>query len=122
MMVLIDTSIWIRFLHNKSPYAQEVDRLLHDEEVLGHDLVLGELLIGSPGGRRKLLSSYILMPQAPTVPHGEVVTFVQQRSLFGRGIGWIDAHLLASSLTVGCRLWTADESLSGIARALGVSH
>ena len=51
-MILIDTPVWIRFLANRAPYAQGLDRLLAGEEVLGHELVYGELLIGDSGGRR----------------------------------------------------------------------
>src|SRR5262249_35273869 len=98
MNVLVDTSVWIRFLSNRAPYAAELDRLLSEDEVFGHQLIYGELLIGDKGGRKKLLAHYERMDQAPVVPHSEVVTFVRDRELHGRGIGWIDAHLLASAL------------------------
>ena len=57
-MVLVDTSVWIRFLANRTPYAIELDRLLSLDEVSGHELVYGELLIGDRGGRGKLLAAY----------------------------------------------------------------
>ena len=121
-MVLIDTPVWIRFLANRAPYAQELDQLLAGEEVLGHELVYGELLIGDSGGRRKFLTLYERIPQAHTVPHPEVVEFVRHRRLHGRGIGWIDAHLLASALVEHSHLWTADARLSAIAAELGIAY
>jgi len=51
MTVLVDTSVWIRFLANREPYAAELDRLLERDEVVGHELIFGELLIGDRGGR-----------------------------------------------------------------------
>ena len=76
-MVLVDTSVWIRFLTGREPYATELDSLLERDEVAGHELVFGELLIGDKGGRRKLLDAYEQMHQATPVPHGDVVTFVR---------------------------------------------
>jgi hypothetical protein len=122
MIVLVDTSVWIRFLSNRAPHAAELDWLLGRDEVTGHDFVYGELLIGDKGGRRQLLTDYEQMHQAPVVPHGDVVAFVRERRLHGRGVGWIDAHLLASALVGGLRLWTADPRLARLASELGVAY
>src|SRR5919108_2051168 len=116
MIVLVDTSVWIRFLSNRAPYAAELDGLLSRDEVSGHEFVYGELLIGDKGGRKQLLASYEQIHQAPTVPHRDVVDFVRGRRLHGRGIGWIDAHLLASALVGRLKLWTTDPRLAVIAR------
>ena len=121
-MVLVDTSVWIRFLSNRPPYANELEKLLSEDEVSGHDLVYGELLIGDKGGRTQLLTSYQHMHQAPIVPHREVVVFVRARKLHGRGIGWIDAHLLASALVGQLKLWTTDPRLAETAKQLGVAY
>ena len=121
-MILVDTSVWIRFLAKREPYSHELDKLLALDEVSGHDLVYGELLIGDGGGRKELLAAYALTHQASTVPHGEVVEFVRARNLYGRGVGWIDVHLLASTLVGRLRLWTADSRLSAIAVELGVAY
>jgi predicted nucleic acid-binding protein len=122
MSVLVDTSVWIRFLANRAPYATELDQLLSQDEVSGHDLVYGELLIGDRGGRRALLSDYERMDRAPLVSHAEVVAFVHDRRLNGRGIGWVDAHLLASALVAQMKLWTADSALAAIAIELEVAY
>jgi hypothetical protein len=122
MSVLVDTSVWIRFLANRSPYAAELDGLLSRDEVRGHDFVYGELLIGDRGGRKALLANYERMDQAPVVPHVEVVAFARDRKLNGRGIGWIDAHLLASALVGRLKLWTADSPLATVATELGIAY
>jgi predicted nucleic acid-binding protein len=122
MTVLVDTSVWIRFLSNRAPYAADLEQLLSRDEVCGHDFVYGELLIGDIGGRKQLLNDYEQMHQAPMVPHTDVVAFVRSRRLHGRGIGWIDAHLLASSLVGHLKLWTADPRLAALAKELGVAY
>jgi predicted nucleic acid-binding protein len=121
-MVLVDTSVWIRFLANRKPYAGELDRLLDRDEAAGHDLIYGELLIGYPARREPLLSSYQLMHRLPPVPHADVAAFVRAHELHGRGIGLIDAHLLASALVANVPLWTADERLAGLASELGIGY
>ena len=121
-MVLVDTSVWIRFLTDRMPYAAELDRLLEMDDAAGHDLVYGELLIGGAGGRSGFLNSYHLIDRVPDVDHAEAVTFVRLHKLHGRGIGWIDAHLLASALVAEVPLWTADERLAGLAGELGIAY
>ena len=121
-MVLADTSVWIRFLSNRSPYADQMERLLALDDVAGHELVYGELLIGDKGGRRTLLDAYERMHHVNPVPHREVADFVRSRKLHGLGAGWIDIHLLASALVGRISLWTADARLSAIAADLGVKY
>ena len=121
-MVLVDTSVWIRALSNRPPFEAELGRLLDLGEVAGHDLIYGELLIGDRGGRKKLLAAYEQIFQAGTVPHQEVVAFVKGRSLHGRGVGWIDIHLLASAIVGRFQLWTIDPRLSAVADELGVNY
>jgi hypothetical protein len=122
MSVLVDTSVWIRFLSNRAPYASRLDDLLNRDEVAGHDFVYGELLIGDKGGRRALLADYKRMDQSPVVPHSDVVAFVRDRKLHGRGIGWIDVHLLASALVARVELWTTDPALATVAKELGIHY
>jgi len=122
MSVLVDTSVWIRFLANRAPHAAKLDDLLSRDEVSGHPLVYGELLVGDRGGRKAFLADFELMDQAPVVPHAEVVAFVRDRKLNGRGIGWLDAHLLASALVGHLKLWTADSPLAAVATELGVGY
>ena len=121
-MVLVDTSVWIRSLANRAPFVTELQRLLDIEEVAGHELVYGELLIGDRGGRRQFLAAYEQIYQATIVPHQEVVAFVRHRGLHGRGVGWIDIHLLASAVAGRFHLWTADPRLATLAQELGVAY
>lgn len=121
-MVLVDTSVWIRFLANREPYAAQLDRLLERDEVVGHEMIFGELLIGDRGGRPKLLAAYEQMFQASVIPHPEVVAFVRDRRLQGRGVGWIDVHLLASALVDRLQVWTADPRFAAVAEELAVAY
>jgi predicted nucleic acid-binding protein len=120
-VILVDTSIWIRALAGRTPYREQVDSLLQLGEIAGHELVYGELLIGDSGGRSKFLASYLKIYQAAMVPHSDVVDFVRERKLHGRGLGWIDTHLLASAIVERQQLWTADLSVAAVARELAVS-
>ena len=101
---------------------EELDRLLTLDEVIAHQLVYGELLIGDQGARRKFLDLYGRLEQAVMVPHLEVVAFARDRGLQGRGIGWIDVQLLASSLVGRDQLWTADVRLLAIAAGFGIAY
>ena len=121
-MVLVDTSVWIRFLANRAPHAAHLDRLLEDDEAAGHDLVQGELLIGDPGGRSQLLVHYAVIHRIAAARHTEIVEFVKSHNLHGLGIGWIDAHLLYSAIVNHVDLWTADERLAGLAKKAGVGY
>jgi predicted nucleic acid-binding protein len=121
-MVLVDTSVWIRFLRGHAPYAARLDDLLLRDEVVGHEMVYGELLVGDRGGRLQLLAAYAQMHQAAVVPHVEAVELVRARRLSGRGVGWIDVHLLASAMIAGLRLWTADARLETVATELHVAY
>jgi predicted nucleic acid-binding protein len=121
-MVLVDTSVWIRALGGRAPFADELAKLLEVEDVAGHDLIYGELLIGDCGGRKKLLADYKHMFQASVIPHPEVVAFVESRRLHGRGVGWIDVHLLASAIVDGLKLWTDNPRLSAVAHELALDY
>jgi hypothetical protein len=90
-------------------------------EVAGHELVFGELLVGSPAGRAKLLADYERISQSPKVPHQKVVAFVRNRHRYGQGASWIDLHLLASALVGRVRFWTADTRMQALAERLGVA-
>jgi len=120
-VVLVDTSVWVRFLAGRDPFARDLRTLIESEDVVAHELVYGELLIGDRRGRARLLADYDALIRLPRIAHDEVVTFVRARRLTGR-IGWIDAHLLASCIVAGVRLWTADASLHGIATELRAAY
>ncbi|MEO8098251.1 MAG: PIN domain-containing protein [Acidobacteriota bacterium] len=121
-MILVDTSVWIRALARREPYLSELDRLLVLDQVAGHELIFGELLIGDREGRRNFLSDYERMHRVEMVSHTEVVAFVRSRRLHGRGAGWIDIHLIASAMAGRMKLWTADSRCADLAGELGASY
>ena len=121
-MVLVDTSVWIRFIGGREPYVSGLDELLKRDEVVGHPMVFGELLIGDRGGRAKLLAEYSLMHQAHAADDDEVVQLVRGRRLFGRGVGWVDMHLIAAALVGGLRIWTADPRFAAVSQELQVDY
>jgi len=122
-MVLVDTSVWIRFLAGREPYASGLDDLLGRDDVAGHEMIYGELLLGDIGGSRKhLLDAYTQMHHAVAVPHEELVEFVRARRLNGRGVGWVDINILASAVVGGFHVWTTDSYFSAIASNLGIAY
>jgi predicted nucleic acid-binding protein len=96
-VILVDTSIWIDHLRSRD---EELRQLLLRDMVAVHMMVVGELAMGTLANR-SVLNHLISMPRAETVPEEEVVTFVEQKRLFGRGIGLVDVHLLASCVSFG---------------------
>jgi predicted nucleic acid-binding protein len=121
-VVLLDSSVWIRFIGGREPYAEGLDVLLNMGTVATHEMIIGELLIGDAGGRGKLLQDFRWLHVVESLPHDDVTQFVRSHNLHGRGIGWIDAHLLASATHNRVPLWTADQRLMSLAEKLGVAY
>lgn len=121
-LTLADTSVWIRFLYTKAPFASHMQALLNAERIAGHEMVYGELLAGDTGGRTRLLQEYSRMYMVAPVAHDEVVAMVKKRNWQARGVGWIDLHLLASALASKTRLWTADPRMEALARECGIAY
>jgi predicted nucleic acid-binding protein len=115
-MILVDTSVWIDHLRTGDPILYG---LLGQKKVLAHPMVIGEIAVGSFKRRDFILGELQILPMATTVHHDEVLRFISINRLFGAGIGYIDAHLLASvRLTPDATLWTRDKSLARAAEAL----
>jgi predicted nucleic acid-binding protein len=118
-MVLTDSSVWIDHLRFAEP---QLERLLRTGEVLGHPLVTGEVAMGSVSNRLQLLKELDRLPLAIIGRDEEVRRLVETHKLFGRGIGYVDAHLLvAVRLTPEARLWTRDKRLHEVASELGLA-
>lgn len=112
-MILVDTSIWIDHLRTGDP---ELSELLRDGQVLAHPWVTGELAVGHLSRRSEILGLLHNLPQATVATDDEVLTLIDKRHLFGLGIGYVDAHLLAATtLTTAARLWTRDKRLAVVA-------
>lgn len=119
-MILVDTSIWID--HLRSPHI-ELRRHLEAAEVVLHPAVLGEIVLGRIADRSGLRRDLALLPRPAVATDAEVLDMVDRHDLSGSGIGWVDAHLLASTLiTAGARLWTRDRRLDAVATRLGVAR
>lgn len=116
-MMLIDTSVWIDHLRRGNDALVE---RLDDAEVWCHPFIRGELACGHLGNRQEILSLMDALPEAPLADHEEVMTLVESRRLRGRGLGWVDVHLLASAMLAGIDLWTRDRRLAQAAQELGL--
>jgi predicted nucleic acid-binding protein len=118
-VILVDTSVWIDHLRKNDVGMR---RLLGMGQVLSHPLVIGELAMGIFKRRDLLLSELGDLPSAKIAQHDEVLHFVSKHTLFGSGIGYIDAHLLATvRLMPGTLLWTRDRRLLEVASRLSLA-
>ncbi len=118
-MILIDTSVWVDHFRRGDLALSD---LLTRSQVLTHPFVIGELALGSFRQRDTVLDALRDLPQAVVAGDGEVHAFIDRHTLFGIGIGYVDAHLLASTLlTSGARLWTRNKRLRDAAARLGTA-
>jgi hypothetical protein len=119
-VILVDTSVWVEHLrHGSAALASELEA----GQVLTHPFVIGELACGMLRNRREVLGLLAGLPSTPTATNTEALDFLEERGLMGRGIGFIDVHLLASAmLAAPARLWTSDRRLAAIASELNVAH
>jgi predicted nucleic acid-binding protein len=118
-VILVDTSVWIDHLRAGNNVLAS---LLDAGRVLSHPFVIGELALGNLRNRDLLVSTMDDLPQAGIVTNGEVLHFIGRYALYGAGIGYVDAHLLASvRLTAGAVLWTQDKRLLRAAEPLGLA-
>lgn len=115
MMTLVDTSVWVNHLRHGNERLVE---MLEKGSVCCHQFVIGELACGTLRNRNELLSLMSALPATPMADHDEVLHLIVRRNLAGRGLGWMDLHLLASALIADCALWTFDKSLSAVAAQL----
>jgi predicted nucleic acid-binding protein len=114
-MVLADTSVWLQHFRQGEP---ELARLLADGLVLMHPFVLGELACGNLKDRTLTLEYLCALPSSHAASNAEVMQLLESRRLWGRGLGWVDTHLLGSALLSHCRFWTLDRRLGEAAAGL----
>jgi predicted nucleic acid-binding protein len=118
-MILVDTSVWIDHFRRKDPRLQT---FLDNRGVLMHPTVVGELACGTLRTRSWTLSYLRDLPQPASIADEEETLFViESRNLWGKGIGWSDAQLVASALISGCKLWTHDRKLREVVAGLGIA-
>ena len=118
-MILVDTSVWVE--HFRRGHAG-LASLLEDGLVHTHEFVLGELATGSLARRAEVLGLLDALPRAGTAGHEEAMALLDRHRLWGRGLGWVDTHLLASAAIEGRPLWTLDKRLAAAAEVLKVAY
>jgi len=116
--MLVDTSVWIEHLRYGT---RRLAGALRRVAVTTHPFVIGELACGHLQRRNEVLGLLAALPQLPVADHAEVLTLVERTRLMGRGIGWIDAHLLCSTLLGRTTLWTLDRRLAVVAQEFRVA-
>lgn len=118
-MILVDTSVWIDHFRRGIPHLAAA---LEERLVATHTFVIGEIALGNLRQRDIVLASLRRLAKAPVVRDAELLEFIARRSLSGRGIGFVDAHLVAAChLSPGMRLWTRDKRLRSIAEEQGIA-
>lgn len=118
-MVLVDTSVWIEHLRRGTV---GLDVPLSEGQVLCHPFIIGELACGNLKNRTNILSLLQTLPVIHTAEEEEVLLFIEKFRLMGKGLGYIDVHLLSSSLLSHSPLWTLDKQLGTIAATLGIRY
>lgn len=119
-MILVDTSVWINHLRDRD---RCLTALLQNRQVLIHPMVVGELACGNLRNRQGVLTLLGNLPEVTVATHDEVLLFIERYRLMGRGIGYVDTHLLAAvALSEPVRLWTRDTRLKDVAAELNVAY
>ena len=117
-MILVDTSLWVEHLRRGLP---RLATLLQEGQVLIHPWVIGELACGNLRHRSAVLNLLQGLPAAMVASDAEVLPLIERDRLMGRGIGYVDAHLLASAKLSRCVLWSQDRRLAALAQVQGLA-
>jgi len=119
-MILVDTSVWVEHLREGTPALAAA---LERGKVLTHPFIVGELACGNLKNRSEVLKLLRELPETPLASDTEALSFIERCALMGRGIGYIDVHLLASAALAGsARLWTLDKRLAAVAEVLALDY
>ena len=118
-MVLVDTSVWVSHLRDGNT---ELANLLNNGSVLCHPLIVGELACGNLKDRSVILSFLQLLPMSIEAEHEEVLSFIENNRLMGKGIGYVDAQLVASAVLTSVPIWTLDKKLAQVADGLHIKY
>jgi predicted nucleic acid-binding protein len=114
-VVLVDTSVWVSHFRQTN---DDLVELLNEGEVACHPFIIGELACGNLKNRASIIALLEALPTALVVDHEESLSFIEARKIMGKGLGYIDVHLLASALLTGVSLWTLDKKLDKVAGEL----
>ncbi len=118
-MYLVDTSIWVAHFRSNHQYLCE---LLAANEVMTHDLIIGELACGHLKNRRTILNHLDALPRVKNATHKEVIYLIEQQKLMGLDLGIVDFYLLTSAKIAQIKLFTADKKLLSAANILNIVH
>ena len=118
-MVLVDTSVWVSHLRDGNP---GLEKLLNDGEVVCHPFIVGELACGNLKNRKEILTSLQSLPMTILAEDGEVLKFIENHQLMGKGLGYIDVHLMAAAVITDVPLWTFDKILDKLTKKIGISY
>jgi len=116
-MILVDTSVWISHLQKGNV---KLKQLLNDGYVICHPFIVGELACGNLKNRTEIISHLQALPMAIKVDDEEVMKLIENHHLMGKGLGYVDVHLLASALLTEVPIWTFDKILNKISKELGI--
>lgn len=118
-MILVDTSVWVDHLRRSNA---TLVALLYAGRVLVHPFVIGEVSLGHMRQREVIMAALVDLPRAAVATDDEAIGFIERHALYGRGVGYVDVHLLAAvRLTAGAAFWTNDRRLHAVAEALGLA-
>jgi predicted nucleic acid-binding protein len=118
-MILVDSSVWIDHFRSAEPLLQQ---LIIERNVLSHPFVVGELAMGSIRDREIAIQALSRLPGTVLMEDDDVLALVARFKLYGRGLGYIDAHLLASTRsTPAASIWTRDRRVRSVAEELGIA-
>jgi predicted nucleic acid-binding protein len=118
-MVLVDTSVWVSHLRDGNI---GLEKLLNDGKVVSHPFIVGELACGNLKNRHEILISLQSLPTAILAEDEEVLKFIENYQLMGKGLGYIDVHLIAAALLTDIPLWTLDKTLDKITKKIGINY
>jgi predicted nucleic acid-binding protein len=118
-MILVDTNIWIDHFNKKDAVLASH---LNSGLVSCHPFIIGELACGNLSNRTAILGLLQNLPSTPMAAPHRILEFIDKHELMGKGLGYIDIHLLLSTILAGVEIWTADKRLNMTADALGISY
>jgi predicted nucleic acid-binding protein len=118
-MILVDTSVWVNHLRDSD---QHLEKLLLDGDVACHSYIIGELACCNIKNRQEIISLLQALPNSPQIEFQEYLYFIEKNKLYGKGIGFVDIHLLASAQLGRVPFWTNDKRLKAAASELGLNY
>ena len=118
-MVLVDTPVWVAHLRKGNA---KLEVLLNEGTVVCHPFIIAELACGTMRNRMQILSLLQSLPMAETAEHSEVLQFIEHNRLAGKGLGYVDVHLLTSAVLTSVPLWTLDRKLQQASSKLRIDY